>query len=134
MNELPTPPPRPADGASSADVREREADAREAALDTREKAIEARESAQLNRDQETQAILDAAEERDEQADERDQQAEVRDKAASLDSFLREADFSSGHRARLSAGVDRVDSKGDRSWAAADRFNLTRGDRAVRARR
>ena len=118
MDARPTPSER-------ADQREHDADAREAALDTREKAAAAKESALARRDQETQAILDAADERDLQADERDAAAGERDQAASLDSFLRDADYSPGHKARLSAGMDRVDSKADRTSSADDRSNLTR---------
>jgi hypothetical protein len=125
MDELPTPSARPDDSAR-ADEREHDADSREAALDTRERAAEARESAQAGRDQENQAILAAADERDKAADVRDADADERDRAASLDSFLRDADYSPGHKARMSAGMDRVDSKDDRLSAADDRSNLTRG--------
>ncbi|NEA37602.1 hypothetical protein [Streptomyces sp. SID13031] len=100
------------------------ADEREAALDMREKAVQAKESAQEGREQETQAILQAADIRDEQADERDAVADARDRAASLHSFLRDDDYSPVHKARLSAGMDRSDSKGDRTWAADDRSKLT----------
>ncbi|WP_328326049.1 hypothetical protein OHA70_37085 [Kribbella sp. NBC_00382] len=97
-------------------------------MDTRERAAEARESAQAGRDQENQAILAAADERDKAADRRDAVADERDRAASLDSFLRDADYSPGHKARMSAGLDRVESRDDRISAADDRSNLTRGGR------
>ncbi|TCC08506.1 hypothetical protein [Kribbella soli] len=126
MDELPTPSVR-SDDSGRADEREHDADLREAALDTRERAVEAGESAQAGRDQENQAILAAADERDRAADGRDAVADERDKAASLESFLRDADYSPGHKARMSAGMDRVDSKDDRLSAADDRSNLTRDD-------
>jgi hypothetical protein len=127
MDELPTRSARP-DDSGRADERERKSDARDAALDTRESVVEAKESAQLGRDQVNQAILEAADKRDKQADERDAAADERDKAASLGSFLRDADYSAGFRTRLSAGMDRADSRGDRISAADDRRNLTRGSR------
>ncbi|MEV5967171.1 hypothetical protein AB0L70_35705 [Kribbella sp. NPDC051952] len=127
MNELPTPSARP-DDSGRADKREHDADSRDAALDTRERAADARESAQAGSDQANQAILAAADERDKAADVRDALADERDRAASLDSFLRDADYGPGHKARMSAGMDRVDSKDDRISAADDRSNLTRNSR------
>ena len=94
-------------------------------MDTRERVAEAKESARAGRDEENQAILAAADERDKAADIRDAVADERDRAASLDSFLRDADYSPAHKARMSAGMDRVDSKDDRLSAADDRSILTR---------
>ncbi|TDD61486.1 hypothetical protein E1263_07215 [Kribbella antibiotica] len=116
MDERPTPSERPDD-----------AGVREAALESREKAVEAKESAQAGREEETRAILEAADARDAQADKRDAVADERDKAASLQSFLRDVDFAPAHQARLSAGMDRSDSKGDRTSAADDRFKLAQDD-------
>ncbi|MFK4088222.1 hypothetical protein ACI2LF_29185 [Kribbella sp. NPDC020789] len=124
MNVRPTPVPRPDNAQRLAEQRDRRADEREAALDERERALAVRESAHETPDRRTQAILEAAAERDELADERDEEAGVRDQAASLESFLRDADYIPGHRARLWAGADRADSKDDRTSAATDRRNLT----------
>jgi hypothetical protein len=124
MDERPVPSPRPDEGPGGPDEREHAADEREAALDKREQAVQAKESAQVGREQETQGILDAADERDELADERDAAADERDKAASLHSFLRDDDYGPGYKARMSAGMDRSDSKGDRTSAADDRSRLT----------
>ena len=128
MDVLPTPSTPSDDVPVTADERERLADLREAALDKRESAVEVVESAVLLRDHKNQAVLEAADDRDERAEERDVAADARDRAASLDSFLGDADYSPGHKSRLSAGLDRQDSKGDRTSAADDRGNLTRDDR------
>jgi hypothetical protein len=101
---------------------------RDAALDRRERAVAVAESEQLLRDRRSGAILEAADDRDQRADDRDVAADARDRAASLDSFLGDADYSPGYKSRLSAGLDRQDSKGDRTSAADDRGNLTRDGR------
>ncbi|ONI74339.1 hypothetical protein BWI15_13560 [Kribbella sp. ALI-6-A] len=82
----------------------------------------------MSRDEENRAIVAAADERDRLADKRDVAADDRDRAASLEAFLGDGDYSPGHKARLSAGMDRVDSKVDRLSAADDRSNLTRDSR------
>jgi hypothetical protein len=71
-----------------------------------------------------EAILGEADERDGLADARDSLANERDHAASLQSFLHEEDFAPGVRARRAAGLDRSDSKDDRTAAADDRSRLT----------
>jgi hypothetical protein len=89
---------------------DRRAGLREAALERREKAVEVKESGQLLRAQKNRAILKAADDRDQRADERDVAADARDRAASLESFLVDADYTPGHKSRMSAGLDRQDSK------------------------
>jgi hypothetical protein len=109
---------------ADADKRERDADNREAALDEREDVIQARETVGADQEKEARAILDDADERDSQADARDSKADDRDKIASLKSFLDDKDFIPGINARRAAGMDRLDSKGDRSSAAKDRSKLS----------
>lgn len=111
-----------------ADQRESDADERETALDVREERIRAREATSAERLKEAQGILADADERDGDADARDSRANDRDRAASLQSFLRDEDFTTGVKARRSAGLDRSDSKDDRTSAADDRSRLTHGAR------
>ena len=81
----------------------------------------------VDREQQTQDILDDADERDQRADARDSVADDRDRAASLQSFLHDDDGSSGLKARRAAGMDRLDSKADRASAADDRSKLSGSD-------
>ena len=111
---------------SAADQRQRDADRREAALDAREEIVRAQEVASAERRREEQSIIDEAVARDGQADARDDKADDRDRTASLESFLHDADLSSGAKARRAAGLDRSDSKDDRISAAVDRSRLTGG--------
>jgi hypothetical protein len=104
--------------------RERSADEREAALDAREDCIRDREAVGVERLRKTEAILGEAHQRDGLADARDSLANERDHAASFQSFLHDEDFAPGVKARQAAGLDRSDSKDDRSSAAVDRFRLT----------
>ena len=103
--------------------RERSADKREAALETREGALRAREAVGAERSRKADGILGDADERDGQADLRDSLANERDRAASLHSFLHDDDFTPGAEARHAAGLDRSDSKQDRTSAADDRSRL-----------
>jgi hypothetical protein len=125
----------PDDGGTGAreravDARERAADVRDAALDAREESIRAREDEGAERRGQTQGILDRADERDSQAADRDARADDRDHEASLRSFLHDEDFAPGVEARQAAGMDRADSKDDRTSAAGDRSRLTGADRTA----
>ena len=111
--------------AAGSKGRERAATDREAGLDAREENLRVREALGAERDDETDAILHDADARDRHADARDTLAEERDRAASLHSFLHDEDGSVGLRARRSAGLDRADSKDDRTSAADDRAKLSR---------
>ena len=111
--------------ASGSKRRERASTDREADLDAREESLRVREALGAERDDETDAILHDADARDIHADARDTLAEERDRAASLHSFLNDEDGSVGLRARRSAGLDRADSKDDRTSAADDRAKLSR---------
>ncbi|MEU8221450.1 hypothetical protein [Kribbella sp. NPDC048915] len=123
MDKLPTPSIRVGGpgGAANGD----EADSRQTALGARKLAVEAGESARVGLDQEIEAILEAADERDRQADDRDAAADERDQAASLDSFLHDADYGPGLKARRLSAMDRLASKDDRTAGADDRRELTR---------
>lgn len=99
------------------------ANEREASLDARQRDADARDAVQTGRDEEVKTILASADERDNEADARDSVADRRDATASLDSFLHDADFLAGHKARRSAAFDRSDSKSDRAHGAADRSRL-----------
>jgi hypothetical protein len=106
------------------DQRERNVDMREASLDARALILRDQEALSADLKKRASAILDEANERDGKADARDSRANDRDKEASLQSFLHDEDFTPGVKAREAAGMDRSDSKADRTWAAGDRSKLT----------
>ena len=85
------------------------------------------EASRVRRSTTAKRVLKAADERDAHADARDVAAELRDGEASRRSFLSQGTEPQDLKARRSAAIDREDSKTDRSSAAADRSELTRGD-------
>ena len=118
-------PPADETEALGSERHERASSDREADLDAREENLRVREALSAERADETDVILHDAHARDADADARDILAEERDHAASLNSFLNDEDGSVGLQARRSAGLDRADSKDDRTSAADDRAKLSR---------
>lgn len=115
----------------SAAGRDQRADERDAALDARDAAAATREATQTGREQQNRHLLADAEERDKEADSRDLVAAERDEAISRDAFVSErGDYDAALKARRSAALDRLNSKGDRTSSALDRATLTAADHAA----
>lgn len=111
-------------------IREAAAAVREADLAVREARAAARDVDRAERHGVDQAILDGADQRDQEAEVRDETADRRDSAASLAAFLADgsaADFGAALRQLRFAAVDRIDAKEDRTCAEQDRTDLTDTD-------
>lgn len=88
------------------------------------------ESAELDRarrGEETQKILEDADDRDDDAAARDAVAEERARVADREAFTDSDRSYSGHGERRAAAQDRADSKTDRESSAEDRARLAKGD-------
>ena len=116
-------------GPDEAGQREADADERERIADARDYLADAREEGNANREIEVDAILAAAEARDDQATLRDTEADKRDMAANLDAFLSDVDDAQEYHARSLAKRDRMSSRGDRIASGTDRAKLADGRRA-----